>query len=137
MKFFERFFSTGFTNLASSIQQKLPQFIQLTRINRPIGIFLLFWPTITSLWIASEGMPEFLLLIVFSLGTILMRSAGCCINDVKFVNLVETNLSKNFILSSVNEVQILYCELRKQKLIPNFTIIFKHLRILLYCLTIC
>ena len=81
MKFFERFVSTKFTNLASLIQQKLPQFIHLTRINRPIGIFLLFWPTITSLWIASEGMPEFLLLIVFSLGTILMRSAGCCIND--------------------------------------------------------
>ena len=81
MKFFERFVSTRFTNLTSLMQQKLPQFIQLTRINRPIGIFLLFWPTITSLWIASEGMPEFLLLIVFSLGTILMRSAGCCIND--------------------------------------------------------
>jgi len=81
MKFFEGFFSTKFTNLASLTQQKLPQFIQLTRINRPIGIFLLFWPTITSLWIASEGLPEVLLLIIFSLGTILMRSAGCCIND--------------------------------------------------------
>ena len=66
MKFFERFVSTGFTNLASLIQRKLPQFIQLTRINRPIGIFLLFWPTITSLWIASEGLPEVLLLIIFT-----------------------------------------------------------------------
>ena len=81
MKFFGRFASTEFTNLASLIQQKLPQFIQLTRINRPIGIFLLFWPTMTSLWIASEGLPKVLLLIIFSLGTILMRSAGCCIND--------------------------------------------------------
>ena len=68
-------------NLTPIMLQKLPQFIQLARIDRPIGIYLLFWPTITSLWIAAEGLPSFSLLMVFSLGTVVMRSAGCCIND--------------------------------------------------------
>jgi len=60
---------------------KLTLLIQLTRLDKPIGIFLLLWPTLTGLWIAAEGIPSPRLLFIFTLGVILMRSAGCCVND--------------------------------------------------------
>ncbi|MDD9895751.1 MAG: 4-hydroxybenzoate octaprenyltransferase, partial [Gammaproteobacteria bacterium] len=53
----------------------------LTRLDRPIGIYLLLWPTITALWIAAEGFPGIALFLIFTLGTAIMRSAGCCVND--------------------------------------------------------
>ena len=56
-------------------------FIQLLRLDRPIGIYLLMWPTLWALWIAGDGAPSFKNLIIFILGVILMRSAGCAIND--------------------------------------------------------
>ena len=55
--------------------------MQLTRMNKPIGILLLLWPTLWGLWIAGNGHPDFRILAIFTLGTILMRSAGCAIND--------------------------------------------------------
>ncbi len=61
---------------------KLKLYLDLIRFNRPAGWLLLLWPTLSALWIASHGFPGWHLLIVFTLGTILMRSAGCCINDV-------------------------------------------------------
>jgi 4-hydroxybenzoate polyprenyltransferase len=60
---------------------KLPAFAELTRANKPVGIYLLLWPTISALWIAEGGFPRFSLLFIFVAGTALMRSAGCCIND--------------------------------------------------------
>jgi len=57
-------------------------YLDLIRWNRPAGWLLLLWPTLAALWIASDGFPGWHLLAVFTLGTILMRSAGCCINDV-------------------------------------------------------
>ena len=63
------------------IKQRLYEYVQLTRLNRPIGILLLLWPALWALWIAGEGKPALLVLIVFVLGAILMRSAGCVIND--------------------------------------------------------
>lgn len=60
---------------------KLPAFAELTRANKPIGIYLLLWPTVSALWIAEEGFPRLSLLFIFVLGTALMRSAGCCVND--------------------------------------------------------
>lgn len=57
-------------------------YINLMRLNRPIGIFLLLWPTLIALWLASDGAPDFKTLLIFIVGTILMRSAGCVINDV-------------------------------------------------------
>lgn len=60
---------------------KLHQYLQLTRLNKPIGILLLLWPTLMALWIAADGWPNTRVLIVFVLGVILMRSAGCAIND--------------------------------------------------------
>jgi 4-hydroxybenzoate polyprenyltransferase len=61
--------------------ERLKLYIALTRLNRPIGILLLLWPTLWALWIASAGRPDTTILVVFVLGTILMRSAGCAIND--------------------------------------------------------
>lgn len=56
-------------------------YIQLMRLDKPIGIYLLLWPTWWALWLASDGMPSWPLLLVFTLGVVLMRSAGCVIND--------------------------------------------------------
>lgn len=63
------------------IQKKLILYAKLVRLNRPVGILLLLWPTMWGLWIASNGRPEAVVLLVFILGTVLMRSAGCAIND--------------------------------------------------------
>ncbi len=57
-------------------------YLDLIRWNRPAGWLLLLWPSLAALWIASGGFPGWHLIVVFTLGTILMRSAGCCINDV-------------------------------------------------------
>ncbi len=56
-------------------------FIQLMRLDRPIGIYLLLWPTLWALWIAGDGSPSAKNVIIFVLGVVLMRSAGCAIND--------------------------------------------------------
>ena len=60
---------------------KLLGFAQLMRLDKPIGIYLLLWPTLWALWVAAEGVPQLHLLLIFSLGVVLMRSAGCVIND--------------------------------------------------------
>lgn len=56
-------------------------YLQLTRLNRPIGIYLVLWPTLWSLWLAAKGAPDIKNLVIFILGCVLMRSAGCVIND--------------------------------------------------------
>ncbi len=61
--------------------ERLRQYALLMRLDRPIGIFLLLWPTLWALWIASEGKPDPLVASVLILGVVLMRSAGCVIND--------------------------------------------------------
>jgi len=65
-----------------SATSRLLLYAQLTRLDKPIGTLLLVWPTLTALWIAAEGKPGPLLVVVFVLGTLLMRSAGCALNDV-------------------------------------------------------
>ncbi|MDH5544787.1 MAG: 4-hydroxybenzoate octaprenyltransferase [Gammaproteobacteria bacterium] len=62
-------------------RQRLREYGLLMRIDRPIGILLLLWPTLWALFIAARGMPDLLVLFVFSTGVFLMRSAGCVIND--------------------------------------------------------
>lgn len=66
---------------ASEIRERLTQYGYLMRLNKPIGIYLLLWPTLWALWIAGEGKPDLLVVGVFVLGVVLMRSAGCVIND--------------------------------------------------------
>jgi 4-hydroxybenzoate polyprenyltransferase len=63
------------------LTERLHLYIQLTRLHRPIGILLLLWPTLWAVWIASEGHPSWLIVLIFTLGTVLMRSAGCAVND--------------------------------------------------------
>lgn len=65
----------------SSIYKKAGIYAQLIRLDKPIGILLLLWPTLIALWIAARGWPDPLVLFVFVVGVILMRSAGCAIND--------------------------------------------------------
>jgi len=64
------------------MREKISLYLDLIRWNRPAGWLLLLWPTLSALWVASGGFPGWHLLAVFTFGTILMRSAGCCLNDV-------------------------------------------------------
>lgn len=75
-------------NIQINIKQKIIQqhpkawdFVELMRLDKPIGIYLLLWPTAWALWIAGDGKPGFRLTLIFFCGVILMRSAGCAIND--------------------------------------------------------
>lgn len=63
------------------MKDRLIQYAHLMRLHRPIGIYLLLWPTLWALWIAAEGHPDLLVVFVFVSGVVLMRSAGCVIND--------------------------------------------------------
>jgi 4-hydroxybenzoate polyprenyltransferase len=64
-----------------NFKTRLTLYIQLARLHKPIGILLLLWPTLWAIWLASKGHPPLLILVIFTLGTVLMRSAGCVIND--------------------------------------------------------
>jgi 4-hydroxybenzoate polyprenyltransferase len=61
--------------------EQFVDYLKLMRLHRPIGIFLLLWPTLWALWFAAGGVPDLQVLVVFVVGTVLMRSAGCAIND--------------------------------------------------------
>jgi 4-hydroxybenzoate polyprenyltransferase len=63
------------------MKQRLLEYARLMRLHKPIGIFLLLWPTLWALWIAGEGSPDPLVVLVFVAGVVVMRSAGCVIND--------------------------------------------------------
>jgi 4-hydroxybenzoate polyprenyltransferase len=63
-------------------RRQLSLYLDLIRWNRPAGWLLLLWPSLSALWIAAHGFPGWHLVAVFTLGTVLMRSAGCCVNDV-------------------------------------------------------
>ncbi len=64
------------------LSERFHHYSRLIRFERPIGTYLLLWPTLWALWIAAEGFPGWKLLIVFSLGVFIMRSAGCAVNDI-------------------------------------------------------
>ena len=74
---------------------KLVAILQLTRLDLPVGSLLLMWPTITALWIVSEGIPPYDLLLIFIVGTVLMRSAGCVINDIADRN-IDVHVKRTF-----------------------------------------
>ncbi|HIL39827.1 MAG TPA: 4-hydroxybenzoate octaprenyltransferase, partial [Methylococcales bacterium] len=63
------------------IRDRLHLYWLLGRFDKPIGIFILLWPTLWALWVAAEGRPSFHVLLVFIFGVVLMRAAGCIIND--------------------------------------------------------
>ncbi|MBB1488369.1 4-hydroxybenzoate octaprenyltransferase [Oceanospirillum sediminis] len=67
--------------LHQHIIKQLPHYLKLMRVDRPIGTYLLLWPTLWALWIAAEGLPDIRVLVIFVLGVYVMRAAGCVIND--------------------------------------------------------
>ncbi len=74
------------------LTKKLDAYERLMRLDKPIGILLLLWPTLWALWVASRGIPDWITLLIFVTGTVLMRSAGCVMNDIadcKYDGLVE------------------------------------------------
>jgi 4-hydroxybenzoate polyprenyltransferase len=64
-----------------NLTTRLHLYFQLTRLHRPIGILLLLWPTLWAVWIASAGHPSWHIVLIFTLGTVFMRSSGCAVND--------------------------------------------------------
>jgi 4-hydroxybenzoate polyprenyltransferase len=64
-----------------SLTQRLAHYEKLMRLDKPIGVLLLLWPTLWGLWLAADGIPDTNILMIFMLGTVLMRSAGCVVND--------------------------------------------------------
>ncbi|MEE4299780.1 MAG: 4-hydroxybenzoate octaprenyltransferase [Pseudomonadales bacterium] len=69
------------SELFSYARDRLPDWLEVTRLDRPVGIGLLLWPTLWALWLAADGLPDVDLLVIFVLGVILTRSAGCVVND--------------------------------------------------------
>ena len=69
---------------------KVTSFFRLARFDKPIGILLLLWPTMSALWLASNGFPDANILMIFIIGVVVMRSAGCVIND-----LVDSDIDKH------------------------------------------
>ncbi len=65
----------------NALKEKLDLYERLMRLDKPIGIMLLLWPTLWALWLSSHGQPDWVVVWIFVLGTVLMRSAGCVIND--------------------------------------------------------
>ncbi|MEE8234522.1 MAG: UbiA family prenyltransferase, partial [Gammaproteobacteria bacterium] len=84
-------YSTNISNFIKSywpfIKNRLVQYYFLMRLDKPVGILLLLWPTLWALWIAAEGHPDLDILMIFILGVIVMRSTGCVINDLADRNL--------------------------------------------------
>lgn len=69
------------TPQSPSIRERLARYADLIRLDRPIGVFLLLWPALWALWIAGQGRPDWTVVAIFTVGTFLMRSAGCAVND--------------------------------------------------------
>ncbi len=85
---------------------------ELMRLDRPVGTFLLLWPTLAALWLAAEGFPLFKILIVFVLGTFVMRAAGCVVNDIadhRFDPHVERTKSRPLADGRLSVRQALIC----------------------------
>jgi len=73
---------TAMESAARRLRERIDLYERLMRLDKPIGILLLLWPTLWALWLAAQGRPNSLVVWIFVLGTVLMRSAGCVINDV-------------------------------------------------------
>lgn len=94
----------------TAFKQRLDLYERLMRLDKPIGILLLLWPTLWALWIAGYGQPAWMLVAVFVLGTVLMRSAGCVINDYadrEFDSLVERTKDRPLATGQVSKKEAL------------------------------
>ncbi|WP_163836010.1 4-hydroxybenzoate octaprenyltransferase [Spartinivicinus ruber] len=98
--------------LTDSPTNKLNALLSITRLNRPIGIYLLLWPTLWSLWLAANGLPDWHLIIIFCLGVTVMRSAGCVINDIAdrdFDGHVQRTQNRPLITGDLTVKEALWC----------------------------
>ncbi len=89
----------------NQILHKINSYEKLMRLDKPIGILLLLWPTLWALWLASDGKPYWMIVAIFVLGTVLMRSAGCVINDVadrNFDGFVERTKNRPIVINEVS-----------------------------------
>jgi 4-hydroxybenzoate polyprenyltransferase len=94
------------------LHARWPAFVLLTRLNKPIGTYLLLWPTLGALWIAADGWPDWHLILIFALGTWLMRSAGCCINDFADAHIdgdVARTQQRAIVTGQVTRKEAMYC----------------------------
>ena len=80
--------------MPATATNKAAALLQLIRFDKPIGTLLLLWPTLWALWIAAGGVPDLDLLVIFILGTFLMRSAGCVANDLADRDLSDRDLTQ-------------------------------------------
>ena len=96
--------------MSSYILNRLKNYAELMRLDKPIGTFLLLWPTLWSIWLASEGQPQAKIIIIFLLGVLTMRSAGCVINDFadrKFDPFVERTKNRPLARGDVSAFEAL------------------------------
>jgi 4-hydroxybenzoate polyprenyltransferase len=94
----------------TELLSKIKPFWQLMRLDKPVGIYLLLWPTLWALWVAAEGIPDFSVLVIFILGVIFMRSAGCVINDYADRNVdghVSRTVARPLVTGAVTSKQAL------------------------------
>lgn len=92
------------------LSDRLDVYIRLMRADKPIGTLLLLWPTYWALWLASDGIPDWTVLAAFTIGTFLMRSAGCVINDFAdrdFDGAVERTKNRPFAQGRVGKKEAL------------------------------
>ena len=97
--------------LLKRLPVRLQHYISLTRFDRPIGTYLLLWPTLSALWIAAEGWPGWHLFLVFAIGTLLTRSAGCIINDLadmRFDGEVKRTKDRALVTGKVDPIVALF-----------------------------
>jgi len=90
------------------IKNKLDAYERLMRLDKPIGILLLLWPTLWGVWLASAGQPAWMLVWIFVLGTVLMRSAGCIMNDMadaRFDGQVERTRGRPLVTGEVSRIE--------------------------------
>lgn len=93
------------------MSNKISAYWRLMRMNKPIGTFLLLWPTYWALWVAAQGTPSWSLLVIFTLGVVSMRSAGCVINDYAdrhFDGAVERTAGRPLATGEVSEKEALW-----------------------------
>ncbi|MEY3743847.1 MAG: hypothetical protein RLZZ541_902, partial [Pseudomonadota bacterium] len=92
--------------LTQKIIQKLDAYERLMRLDKPIGILLLMWPTLWALLIAGQGNPDWIVVLIFATGTVLMRSAGCVMNDIadsEYDGLVERTQYRPLVNNEVSK----------------------------------
>lgn len=88
--------------------QRIKSYLSLMRFDRPIGIYLLLWPTLWALWVAGDGKPKAIVLVIFILGTLLTRAAGCVVNDLtdrKFDANVARTKNRPLVTGSIKPIE--------------------------------